>query len=90
MSEDINNIGIMNGPASYTEAMKSENSLKLCKAMKKELSSMSSNNVGDLVEILDGAKKVGCKWVYKTKYDSKGKIERFKVRLIAKGFTQRE
>jgi hypothetical protein len=35
-------------------------------------------------------KKVGCKWLYKTKYDSKGKVERFKGRLIAKGFTQIE
>jgi hypothetical protein len=51
---------------------------------------MSSNDVWDLVEIPDGAKRVGCKWVYKTKYDSKGKIKRFKVRLVAKGFSQRE
>jgi hypothetical protein len=58
--------------------------------MKEELRSMSSNDVCSLVEILDGAKRVGCKWVYKTKYDSKGKIKRFKARLITKGFTQRE
>jgi hypothetical protein len=51
---------------------------------------MSPNDVWDLVEIPDGAKRVGCKWVYKMKYDSKEKIERFKVRLVAKGFTQRE
>ena len=51
---------------------------------------MSSNDVWDLVEIPKGAKRVGCKWVYKTKFDSKGNVERFKARLVAKGFTQRE
>jgi hypothetical protein len=51
---------------------------------------MSSNNVWDFVQIPNEEKRVGCKWVYKIKYDSKGKIKRFKVRLVAKDFTQRE
>jgi hypothetical protein len=90
MSADVNDIEKMDDPASYKEAMKSENSLKWCEATEEELKSMSSNDVSDLVEISDGAKRVGCKWVYKLKHDSKGKIKRFKARLVAKGFTQRE
>jgi hypothetical protein len=77
----------MDDPASYKEAMMSENSKKWLETMEDELSSMSSNRVWDLVEISDEAKKVGCKWVYKAKCDSKGKIVRFKARLVAKGFT---
>ena len=46
-----------------------------------------SRKQGPTEEIPKGAKTVGCKWVYKTKRDSKGKIERYKARLIVKGFT---
>ena len=87
MSEDIDGI---DDPTTFKEAMKSEYSSKWLDAMQDEIKSMSTNEVWDLVEIPDGAKKVGCKWVYKTKRDSKGNIERFKARLVAKGFTQRE
>ena len=35
-------------------------------------------------------KPIGCKWIFKTKRDSKGNKERYKACLVAKGFTQRE
>ena len=31
---------------------------------------------------------VGCKWIYKIKTRSDESIERYKTRLVAKGFTQ--
>ena len=51
---------------------------------------MASNGFWDLVKLPNGVKTIGCKWVYKTKKDSLGNIERYKARLIAKGFTQKE
>ena len=77
-------------PTSYEEAMRSPHSSKWMKAMEDEIKSMSSKDVWDLENIPKGAKTVGCKWVYKIKYDSKGNIEKYRARLVAKGFTQRE
>jgi hypothetical protein len=77
-------------PTSFEEAMRSAHSSKWLEAMKDEMRSMSNNRVWDLEEIPKGAKIVGCKWVYMTKCDSKGNIERFKARFVAKGFMQRE
>ena len=58
-------------------------------AMKEEMLSMANNGVWDLVEMLENFKPIGCKWVFKTKKDAKGKIERLKARLVAKGYTQK-
>ena len=44
----------------------------------------------DLVELSRGIKTIGCKWIFKTKHDSKGNVERYKARLVAKGYTQKE
>jgi len=51
---------------------------------------MDDNQVWDLVELPESSKQVGCKWVFMTKRDSKGNIERYKVKLVAKGFTQKD
>jgi Reverse transcriptase (RNA-dependent DNA polymerase) len=35
-------------------------------------------------------KPIGCKWIFKTKNDSEGNVERYKTQLVAKVFTQKE
>ena len=59
--------------------MRSAHSSKWLEAMKDEMKSIKTNGVWDLETISKGAKTVGCKWVYKTKHDSEGNIERFKA-----------
>ncbi|GJZ83384.1 ribonuclease H-like domain-containing protein [Tanacetum coccineum] len=48
------------------------------------------NNTWDLVDLPKGRKAISSKWVWKIKYKSDGEIERYKVRLVAKGFNQKE
>lgn len=43
-----------------------------------------------LVPFPPGKYAIGCKWVYKTKYTSDGSLERYKVRLVVKGYSQKE
>ena len=77
-------------PTSFEEVMRNAHSSKWLEAMEDEIKSMKTNGVWKLEIISKEAKTVGCKYGYKIKHDSKGNIERFEARLVAKGFTQRE
>ena len=54
------------------------------------IKSMKDNDVWDLVSLLEGVKPIGCKWIFKTKRNLKGDVERYKARLVTKGYTQKE
>ncbi|KAL6327918.1 hypothetical protein AAG906_027329 [Vitis piasezkii] len=74
----------------YQEAIHCPQFTSWKEAMDDEMNSMYMNGVWDLVELPHGCKPVGCKWVFKTKRDSSGQIERYKARLVVKGYSQRE
>ena len=50
---------------------------------------LKENDVWDLVELPEGQKAVGSKWVFKTKRNADGEIEPYKARLIVQGFLQK-
>nr|KAJ0220159.1 hypothetical protein LSAT_V11C200069570 [Lactuca sativa] len=81
---------IENDPINFSQAMQSSNSQKWIDAMNEEYKSMQDNKVWDLIPLPEGTKPIGCKWIFKTKRDSKGNVERHKARLVAKGYTQKE
>ncbi|KAH9678657.1 hypothetical protein KPL71_025802 [Citrus sinensis] len=75
---------------SYNEALIDRDVKFWKKAMNQEMESVYSNKVWELVEAPNGVKPIGCKWIYKRKRGVDGRVETFKARLVAEGFTQKE
>ena len=76
-----------NDPETFSQAISCKEPDLWHDAMEKEMNFMNSNSVWDLLDLLNRAKAISYTWVFKTKRDSLGNIGRYKVRLIAKGFT---
>ena len=53
-----------------------------------EMTALEKNGTWVVMELPKGKKPVGCKWVFTLKYKADGTIERYKARLVTKGFTQ--
>ena len=72
-------------PRTYEEAKE----LKIWRdAVKDEKEAMERNHTWDEADLPMKKKAVSSKWVFTIKYKSNGEIERYKARLVARGFTQ--
>jgi hypothetical protein len=58
--------------------------------MDEELVSIRDNNTWKLVDLPNGQKAIGLKWVYKIKKDAEGNLVKHKARLVAKGYVQEQ
>ena len=76
-------------PTSFQNALDREDKSQWINAMDKKLGSLSANEVWDLVELPKGRRIVGSKWVFRTKKDANGAVERYKARLVAQGCSQK-
>ncbi|KAJ9542459.1 hypothetical protein OSB04_028965 [Centaurea solstitialis] len=57
-------------------------------AMDAETAAIISNYTWDLVPKPSDANIVGNRWLFRHKFDSNGRLERYKARLVAQGFSQ--
>ena len=70
-------------PNSYREAMSSEDSNKWLAASQEEFDGLTEMGVWKLVDHPSDHKTIKCRWTYVLKADG-----RYKVSLVAKGYTQ--
>ena len=57
-------------------------------AISEELKALEDNETWDIVPLPQHIKPIGCRYVFKTKLNSQGEIDKHKARLVAKGYTQ--
>jgi hypothetical protein len=58
-------------------------------SMEDEYNALMWNKTWHLVPPQLGRNLIDCKWVYKIKYKADGSVDRYKARIVAKGFKQR-
>lgn len=59
-------------------------------AMDEEYQSILKNDVWDIVPRPEGKSVVSSKWLFKIKHVANGRIEKYKARFVARGFSQKE
>ena len=79
-----------NEPRTFKEAMSTPDAPSWKEAVKSEIDSIMQNHIWELVDLPQGCKALGCKWIFKRKLKTDGSIEKHKARLVVQGFRQKE
>ena len=69
-------------PTSFVEVVREP---RWREAMKSEFQALENNNTWTIVSLPPGKRAIGCKWVYRIKYNANGTVERYKARLVILG-----
>jgi hypothetical protein len=56
--------------------------------MDEEIKCIENNQTWNLVDVPEDKDVISVKWIYKTKQDVDGNVQKHKVRSVARGFTQ--
>ena len=78
----------MDEPKTMNQAKKRPDAQKWMKAAQEEMDSLMEHDTWPLTKPPLGRKIIGSKWVFKIKHDENGEAERYKCRLVARGYTQ--
>lgn len=74
----------------YKEAMSCRDCIFWKKTINNKMDSIISNNTWKIVDLPKCSKSIGCKWVFRRKYNSDGTLNTYKVKLVAKGYRKKE
>ena len=77
-------------PNTYNEAIRNSDKMLWKKAMDSEMNSLKENKTWVLVDLPKNRKAIPCKWVFRIKLNSDGSVEKYKARLVIKGFSQKK
>lgn len=77
-------------PLTFHEATSGSDVPLWMTAMQEEIEALHKNKTWQLVPLPRGRKAIGNKWVYKIKRDSNDQVERYRARLVVKGYAQKE
>ena len=77
-----------NKPRTFKEAVTSPEAPFWKEAINREVESILSNHTWKLVDLPPGNKPLQCKWIFKRKMKADGVIDKYKARLVVKGYKQ--